>query len=197
MAQVHLTSIAQDVKRQQTLLTSALLAAHGGSYKEVAKDSYQGCLWIIQWDFLRFSSLPEGFFGVMWEEDRCALWWQCFCPQLSSCNWQGLSCPYSIVKSPRIYCKYVLCWCTCLLCLSVQILGLLSSILILCADLWLVGYIYHRSNLLKACIQRGPFWDWPAPVVRYFIILFPHCPFLSSMTVDAHKAMASNVLHVI
>jgi hypothetical protein len=44
MAQVHLTSIAQDVKRQQTLLTSALLAAHGGSYKEVAKDSYQGCL---------------------------------------------------------------------------------------------------------------------------------------------------------
>jgi hypothetical protein len=44
MAQVHLTSIAQDVKRQQTLPTSALLAAHGGSYKEVAKDSYQGCL---------------------------------------------------------------------------------------------------------------------------------------------------------
>jgi hypothetical protein len=44
MAQVLLTSIAQDVKRQQTLLTSALLAAHGGSYEEVAKDSYQGCL---------------------------------------------------------------------------------------------------------------------------------------------------------
>lgn len=148
----------------------------------VAKDSHEGCLWIIQWDFRRFSSLPEGFFGVMWEEDRCALRWQCFCPQLSSCNWQGLSCPYSIVKSPRIYCKYVLCWCTCLLCLSVQILGLLSSMLILCADLWLVGYIYHRSNLQKACIQRGPFWDWPAPVVRYFIIPFPHCPLLSSMT---------------
>ncbi len=188
MAQVHLTSIAQDVKRQQTLLASALLAAHGGSYEDRHKTlcDGKGFSWRMlmnhPMDFCRFSSLPEGFFGVMWEEDRCALWWQCFCPQLSSCNWQGLSCPYSIVKSPRIYCEYVLCWCTCLLCLSVQILGLLSSVLILCADLWLVGYIYHRSNLQKACIQRGPFWDWPAPVVRYFIIPFPHCPLLSSMT---------------
>jgi hypothetical protein len=42
MAQVHLTSIAQDVKRQQTLLASALLAAHGGSYEDRHKTLWDG-----------------------------------------------------------------------------------------------------------------------------------------------------------
>jgi hypothetical protein len=42
MAQVHLTSIAQDVKRQQTLLASALLAAHGGSYEDRHKTLCDG-----------------------------------------------------------------------------------------------------------------------------------------------------------
>jgi hypothetical protein len=45
MAQVHLTSIAQDVKMQQTLLASALLAMRTDTRPCVmAKDSHEGCL---------------------------------------------------------------------------------------------------------------------------------------------------------